>query len=81
MKKMKEQILKLSKAEEVKVDPLLNKFLWSRGRKKIPRRARVNVDVGVMETEDGTIKKIAKASFIPVSSFKGLRNEEVNNEE
>ncbi|HDJ26673.1 MAG TPA: 50S ribosomal protein L31e [Candidatus Bathyarchaeota archaeon] len=40
------------KAEEVKIAPELNEFIWSRGIEKPPRRVRVRME----KYEDGLVK-------------------------
>jgi len=40
------------KAEEVKIAPELNEYIWSRGIEKPPRKVRVRME----KYEDGTVK-------------------------
>ncbi|OYT52469.1 50S ribosomal protein L31e [Candidatus Bathyarchaeota archaeon ex4484_135] len=40
------------KAEEVKISPELNEYIWSRGIEKTPRKVKVRM----MKYEDGTVK-------------------------
>merc|ERR1712060_1035758 len=55
----------------VKIDPQLNKFLWSRGCCHTPRRVRVKLSRRRSEEEDNE-GFYTYAEHVPVSTFKGL---------
>merc|ERR1719436_1687730 len=55
----------------VRVDPGLNKFLWSRGCRAVPRRVRVRLERKRDEDEEGE-GWYTLATYVPVESFKGL---------
>ena len=40
---IKEFLRKHTKAENIKLDPSVNEYVWSRGIEKIPRRVRIKV--------------------------------------
>merc|ERR1719397_1392988 len=56
----------------VKIDPELNKFLWSRGVSHVPRRVRVRLSRRRSEEEDSE-GYYTLAEFIPVATFKELK--------
>ncbi|OLY81112.1 60S ribosomal protein L31 [Smittium mucronatum] len=61
--------------KDVRIDPSLNKAVWSRGVKHVPVRIRVRL--ARCRNDDSTSKEklYTLASFVPVSSFKGLQTE------
>lgn len=67
----------LSLCRDVRVDPTLNKFLWSQGVKNVPKRIRVRVSRKRNEDEDASEKLYSVVSYVEVDSFKGLQNETV----
>ena len=81
VRKLQAFVKQHTKAEEVKIDPYLNKFCWSRGVNNPPRKVRVRVEVLEGEKEDGTPKLTAVASYIPVASFKGLGSQKMQLED
>ena len=64
----------------VKVDPQLNKFLWSRGACHLARRVRVKLSRRRSEEEDAE-GFYTLVEYVPVSSFKGLKTEVVEDHE
>ncbi len=64
--------------EDVRLDPKLNKFVWSKGIKNVPRRVRVRLSRRRNEDEDAKTKLYTLVSVVPVTSYKGLQNETVD---
>jgi large subunit ribosomal protein L31e len=62
---------------DVRIDPSLNKFLWSHGVKNVPKRVRVRVTRKRNEDEDAAEKLYSVVSYVEVASFKGLQNETI----
>ncbi|KIY65356.1 hypothetical protein CYLTODRAFT_379548 [Cylindrobasidium torrendii FP15055 ss-10] len=56
----------------VRIDPKLNQELWSRGIKSVPHRMRVKLERKRNDEEGAKEKLYTYASFVPVTSFKGL---------
>merc|ERR1719436_630675 len=65
--------------KEVRVDPGLNKHLWSRGCRAVPRRVRVRLERKRDEDEDGE-GWYTEAHHVQVATFKGQQNELVEGE-
>ncbi|KAJ1985390.1 60S ribosomal protein L31B [Dimargaris verticillata] len=65
---------------DVRLDPELNKFLWSQGIRNPPSRIRVRCARKRTDDENATEKLYTVVSFVPVTSFKGLETEVVDEE-
>ncbi len=52
VKLLREKIKRISKAEEVKIDSLVNKKIWSRGIKKPPAKLRLKI----VKADEKTVK-------------------------
>jgi len=52
VKLLREKIKRISKAEEVKIDSLVNKKIWSEGIKKPPAKLRLKI----VKTDEKTVK-------------------------
>ena len=63
---------------DVRVDPKLNKNLWSKGVKNVPRRIRVRMSRRRNENEDAKTKLYTLVTLVPVASFDGLQNETID---
>ncbi|KAJ1986995.1 60S ribosomal protein L31 [Dimargaris cristalligena] len=66
---------------EVRIDPGLNKFLWSTGVKAIPSRLRIRMSRKRSDEDDSANKLYTVVTYVPVASFKGLETEVVDEEE
>lgn len=78
IKAIKAFALKSMGTTDVRVDPKLNKNLWSKGIKNVPRRVRVRMSRRRNEDEDAKTKLYTLVSLVPVASFKGLLNETID---
>lgn len=58
--------------KDVRVDPKLNKAVWSHGIKNVPRRLRVRLDRKRNDEEDAKHKLYTVVSWVPVSTYKGI---------
>jgi len=70
---------KMMGTEDVRIDVGLNKYIWHKGIRNVPRRVRVKLErhVGVNEEgDDEEVKMYTIVKNVPVSTFKGLLNEE-----
>ncbi|CAD7924465.1 unnamed protein product [Amoebophrya sp. A25] len=65
---------------DVRIDGKLNKHIWSKGIKNLPRRVRVRLSRKRNEDEDAKEKTFTLVQYVPVDSFKGLETEAVNEE-
>ena len=63
---------------DVRVDPKLNKALWSKGIKNVPRRIRVRFARKRNDDEEAKHKLYTVVSFVPVSDFSGLQTEAID---
>ena len=66
--------------KDVRIDVELNKFLWSRGIAKVPRRVRIRCTRKLSETETDEEKDsfYTLVSHVHVTSFKGLTTQAVD---
>eukprot|EP00994_Dinema_validum_P005281 NODE_3400_length_559_cov_508.150980_g2868_i0.p1 GENE.NODE_3400_length_559_cov_508.150980_g2868_i0~~NODE_3400_length_559_cov_508.150980_g2868_i0.p1 ORF type:complete len:119 (+),score=24.75 NODE_3400_length_559_cov_508.150980_g2868_i0:59-415(+) len=69
------------KTKDVRVEPKLNKFIWSKGIKGVPFRTRIRMDRKRNEDEDAKRKMYCVVSWVPVATYKGLRNQRKEQEE
>lgn len=70
------QIEKLTKVEDVRLDPSVNVFVWSRGIRHVPRRIRLEIR---MEGDDE--HKYAYVINKDVENFKNLTTEKRGDED
>ena len=63
---------------EVRIDPLLNKTVWEKGIKSIPRRIRVRLSRKRNEEENAKNKLYTFVTYVPTTSFKGLITEAID---
>merc|ERR1712189_121506 len=58
---------------DVRIDVSLNKLVWSKGVRNVPRRARIRLARRHNDDEDSTHKLYTLVSVVKVDSFKGLQ--------
>ncbi|KAJ7720822.1 ribosomal protein L31e-domain-containing protein [Mycena metata] len=58
---------------DVRIDPELNKEIWARGIKSVPHRLRVKLERKRNDEENAKEKLYTYASYVSVTSFKGLQ--------
>merc|ERR1719152_780868 len=68
---------KVMKTKDVRVDTKLNKFIWNKGIRNVPRRVRVRMSRKRNEDEDAKEKMYTLVQHVPVESFKNLQTENV----
>ena len=61
--------------KDVRVDPSLNRFLWSSGIRNVPRKVRVRISRKKNEDEDAKDKFFSLVQHLQVDSFDGLKTE------
>jgi large subunit ribosomal protein L31e len=57
---------------DVRVSAELNKYLWSKGVRNVPRRVRVRCHRKRNEAEDAKHKLYTLVEHVPVATFKGM---------
>ncbi|KAJ3053125.1 60S ribosomal protein L31 [Rhizophlyctis rosea] len=62
---------------DVRLDPKLNESVWAKGIKQVPHRIRVRIARKRNDAEDAKEKLYSYVSFVPVTNFKGLQNQAV----
>ncbi|TNJ26961.1 Ribosomal protein L31e [Giardia muris] len=70
MRLIRDYVTKLTKIEDVRLDPSVNCFVWSRGIRHLPRRIRI--EINVVDQED---HKYVIVAHKQVETFKGLTTE------
>lgn len=68
---------KVMKTKDVRIDVKLNKHLWAKGVRNVPKRIRLRVERRKNEDEDAKEKMYSLVQHLPVESFKGLGIETV----
>jgi large subunit ribosomal protein L31e len=66
--------------KDVRVDALLNKFLWSKGVRNVPYRVRVRLHRKRNEDEEADEKLYTHVTYVAVPAFKGLETVTVKDE-
>merc|ERR1711970_451598 len=66
---------------DVRIDVGLNKFVWSKGVRNVPRRARVRLSRRHNDDEDSTNKLYTLVTVVNVDNFKGLQTATVESDE
>uniref|UniRef100_A0A7R9WA07 60S ribosomal protein L31 n=1 Tax=Pseudictyota dubia TaxID=2749911 RepID=A0A7R9WA07_9STRA len=66
--------------KDVRVDPTLNKFIWSKGVRNVPYRVRVRLSRKRNDDDESEDKYYTLVSHVEVSTFKGLKTENVAEE-
>lgn len=66
--------------KDVRVDTLLNKFLWSQGIRNVPYRVRVRLHRKRNEDEEAEHKLYTHVTHVNVPTFKGLQTKVVKDE-
>lgn len=61
--------------EDVRIEPTLNSFLWSKGIRYVPKRVRVSLSRKINEDKDSANRMYTLVTHIPVESFEGLKTE------
>jgi len=62
---------------DVRLDVKLNKFIWSKGIRNIPRRVRVRLARLRNEDEDAKEKMYTLVTHVPVATYKKLQTKVV----
>lgn len=65
---------------DVRIDVSLNKFLWSKGIRQVPKRVRVRLSRRVNDNEDASNKLYTLVTHVAVDSFKGLLTKKIEEE-
>ncbi|CAE7889346.1 RPL31 [Symbiodinium sp. KB8] len=60
---------------DVRIDTKLNKFIWHKGVRNIPRRVRVRISRLRNEDEEAKEKMYTLVEYVEVDTFKGLKTE------
>lgn len=75
IKAIKSFATKAMSTSDVRVDPRLNKAVWGKGIRNVPRRIRVRLQRMRNEEEGAKEKFYTLVSFVPCENFKGLNTE------
>jgi len=71
MKAIRKFAAQAMKTSDVRLDPQLNKQIWTRGIKTVPTRVRVRLSRRRNDDEEAKEKLYTYVSYVPVASFKG----------
>merc|ERR1712034_56421 len=66
---------------DVRIDVSLNKLVWSKGVRNVPRRARIRLARRHNDDEDSTNKLYTLVTVVSVPSFKGLQTATVESDD
>ncbi|EEQ81666.1 hypothetical protein NCER_101815 [Vairimorpha ceranae BRL01] len=76
VKKFRKHLKKMLKTDEkITIQKDLNKFIFSKGLRKVPRRVRIKVER--IPDKDNAELNVIKCSHVLVGNFKGLKTEVV----
>ncbi|PVU96133.1 hypothetical protein BB561_001358 [Smittium simulii] len=75
IKSIKKFAEKAMGTKDVRIDPSLNKAIWSRGVKHVPHRVRVRLARSRNTDESADQKLYTLVTFVAVDSFKGLQTQ------
>jgi len=67
--------------EDVRIDTLVNKFVWSKGIRNVPHRIRVRLHRRRNEDEEAAEKLYTHVTIVNVPTFQGLHTKVVKDEE
>jgi large subunit ribosomal protein L31e len=76
VKAIKAAALKMMGTQDVRIDPKLNKALWSKGIKNVPRRIRFARKRN--DDEEAKHKLYTVVSYVPVAHFGGSQTETID---
>lgn len=68
---------KVMKTKDVRIDVKLNKHLWVKGVRNVPKRVRLRIQRRKNDDEDAKERMYSLVQHLPVDSFKGLGIETV----
>eukprot|EP00389_Voromonas_pontica_P018252 GDKH01028698.1.p2 GENE.GDKH01028698.1~~GDKH01028698.1.p2 ORF type:complete len:130 (+),score=39.65 GDKH01028698.1:1-390(+) len=77
IREIKKFASKMMKTSDVRVDTKLNKFVWKNGIRNLPHRVRVRLSRKRNEDEDASEEMYTIVQHVPVTSFKKLETETV----
>ena len=72
---------KMMGTEDVRLDVVLNKYLWSQGVRNVPNRVRVRLHRKRNEDEEASEKLFTLVTHVPVNHFHGLQTKTVEDDE
>lgn len=68
------------KTNDVRIDTLLNKYIWSKGVRNVPYRVRVRLHRKRNEDEEAKEKLYTHVTHVNVATFKGTQTQKVAEE-
>lgn len=77
IKRIKVFAKKLMRTHDVRIDPKLNKFVWSGGIKGVPFRARLRLDRKRSDDEEAKKSLYTVVSWVPVAEYKNLWTQKI----
>lgn len=78
VKAIRQFAAKAMQTSDVRVDPRLNKAVWGKGIRNVPRRIRVRLQRMRNDAENAKEKLYTLVTVVPVQNFKGLQTEVIN---
>ena len=75
LREIRRFVQKEMNTEDVRIDPEVNKYVWSKGIRSQPRRVRVRLNRRRNEDEDAAGKFYTTVGLVRVASFKKLQTE------
>ncbi|CAD7932892.1 unnamed protein product [Amoebophrya sp. A120] len=77
---IKKMATKCMGTSDVRIDTKLNKHIWNKGIRNLPRRVRVRLSRKRNEDEDAKEKMYTLVQHVPVDTFKRLETEAVGDD-
>lgn len=72
IREIKREAEKEMKTKDVRVDTELNKFVWSKGIRNVPRRVRIKMVRQRNDDEEASEKMFTIVKHVDVDTFKGV---------
>ena len=66
--------------KDVRIDAKLNEAIWGHGIRNVPRRMRIRLNRKRNDASDAKEKLYTYVTYVPVTGFKGLQTEVVDEE-
>ena len=75
IREIKQFVMKSMKTSDVRINPELNKHIWSMGVRNVAKRIRIRMSRKRNDDENAKEKLYTEVTYVPCTSFKGLLTE------
>lgn len=75
VREIKQFVMKAMKTSDVRINPELNKHIWSMGVRNVAKRIRIRMSRKRNDDENAKEKLYTEVTHVPCTNFKGLLTE------